>query len=61
MLHLGGGLKAPQYHVVICVVPKVPDEYITEQTVVYPEDVVHPGLHLLDMFLHAPGPAVLHP
>ena len=39
--------KAPQYQVIICVVPCVPDRYVLEQTTVCAQDVVGPGEHLL--------------
>ena len=50
--------EVPQDHVVVGVVPRVPDGHILEQMTVHPKDVVHPGPHLLATTEHSPCPAV---
>ena len=42
VLPTGHTTEAPKDKVVISVVPGVPDDHIMEQTIVCPNDVVHP-------------------
>ena len=49
MLPKGSSTKAPQDHVVIRVVPGVPDKDILEQTMVFSEDIASMVLHLLTL------------
>ena len=53
--------KAAHDHVMVCVVPEVPDGHILEQTIVHPTDVVRPGPHLLATAEHDPCPAIPRP
>ena len=61
MLPLGYATEAPQDQVVVYIVPGVPDGDILEQTAVRPQNVVHPGPHLLATAKHAPCLAIPGP
>ena len=52
-------VEEPQYHVVVGVVPGIPDGHILEQTMVRPKEVVRTGPHLPSVTDHAPHSYVL--
>ena len=45
VLPLGGAIETPQNNVMLCVVSRVPDRYVLEQTSVCTKDLVHLGPH----------------
>ena len=61
MLSMVCVVKAPQYQVVVCNVPGVPNGDILEQMEVHSTDVVCLGLHLLAKTDHAPLPTIPGP
>ena len=56
-----GSAEAPQYQVVVRVMPCVPACHVLEQTTVCAQDVVGPGAHLPAAPVHGPRSAVLQP
>ena len=51
--------EAPQYQVVVCVVLRVPDRYVLEQTTVFAQDAVSLGVHRPAAPVHGPCTAIL--
>ena len=47
VIHQGNVTGSPQYHVMVGVVPGVPDGHIVEHTTVRTKYIVRPGPHLL--------------
>ena len=58
ILPQSGITEAPQDHVVILVVPRVPVRDIMEQTMFFPEDLFCPVLHLPPLIEHVPYAAI---
>ena len=56
-----GSAEATQNQVVVCVVMCVLDCHVLDQTMVYAQDVVGMGVHLLSPAEHAPHITVLQP
>ena len=54
-------LKAPQEHLVVGVVSRVPGIHILDQTTAHPKDVDCPGTHLLAETEHDPRPDIPRP
>ena len=61
MLTQGNVEESPQDHVMVGVVPGVPDKQIMEQTALLTKDVVRTGHHLLAATEHAPRPDFSYP
>ena len=61
MLPRGHSMEAIQYHVVVGFVPGVTDGHIMEQTVFHPQDVIHPGPHVLAVAEYDPRPSIPRP
>ena len=53
MIPQGCAMEAPQYQVMICVVPGVLDSKILEHMMVCPNDVARPGPHLSSEMGHS--------
>ena len=61
MLPKGGAAEAPKDQIMIQFVPGVPDERITEETVVHSKDVVHTRPHLPTQTNHTTHPTYAVP
>ena len=57
----GGDMQTPQYHVVVGVVPRVPDSHVLKYLSIGPQNIVHPVPHLPTLSLHRPRSLVLIP
>ena len=55
----GSAVEAPHDHIVVGVLPGVPDGNVPEHTVVCPDNIIRPGTHILSLVEHAPGPTIM--
>ena len=51
-------MEATHKQAVVCVVPRIPDRHILEQTMAYAKDVLGLGVHIPSPVEHAPRPVV---
>ena len=58
ILPMGGTVEATQDHIIIHVVPGVPDGYVTEQKAVCTKNAIRTGPHFPTLLYHATSPTV---